>query len=67
MTTHSSSASGNRNEIDGDQSTRQNQQDDSEQPIQDGNNEPARCAACNGEISQDDLVCPHCGITLASG
>lgn len=25
------------------------------------------CAACGGVISVDDLVCPHCGISLVSG
>lgn len=47
--------------------TGQNQQDDSENPKQDGNNEPARCANCGGVIAQDDLECPHCGISLVSG
>lgn len=36
-------------------------------PLQDGITEPARCANCGGEISQDDLECPHCGISLAAG
>jgi len=25
------------------------------------------CANCGGVISVDDLVCPHCGISLVSG
>lgn len=25
------------------------------------------CPECGGEISQSDLVCPHCGISLVSG
>lgn len=25
------------------------------------------CAACGGEITVDDLVCPHCGVSLAAG
>jgi YHS domain-containing protein len=25
------------------------------------------CAECGGVISQEDLVCPHCGISLAAG
>lgn len=25
------------------------------------------CANCGGAISADDLVCPHCGISLVSG
>lgn len=25
------------------------------------------CANCGGVISADDLVCPHCGISLVSG
>lgn len=28
---------------------------------------PVACAVCGGAISQDDLVCPHCGISLVSG
>ena len=25
------------------------------------------CANCGGSISQDDVVCPHCGAPLAAG
>jgi len=25
------------------------------------------CPECGGEISQADLVCPHCGISLVAG
>lgn len=25
------------------------------------------CANCGGAIGADDLVCPHCGISLVSG
>ena len=25
------------------------------------------CANCGGSISQEDIVCPHCGIPLAAG
>jgi YHS domain-containing protein len=25
------------------------------------------CAGCGGAISQEDIVCPHCGIPLAAG
>lgn len=28
---------------------------------------PPRCGACGGVISQDDLVCPHCGESLVGG
>jgi Cu+-exporting ATPase len=28
---------------------------------------PPACANCGGSISQDDLVCPHCGVSLAAG
>jgi YHS domain-containing protein len=28
---------------------------------------PPTCAACGGSISQDDLICPHCGVSLAAG
>lgn len=28
---------------------------------------PPACANCGESISQDDLVCPHCGISLVSG
>ncbi len=28
---------------------------------------PATCAECGGLIEQDDVVCPHCGISLAAG
>jgi YHS domain-containing protein len=28
---------------------------------------PPTCAACGGSISQDDLICPHCGMSLAAG
>jgi rubrerythrin len=26
-----------------------------------------RCAECGGLITQSDVVCPHCGISLAAG
>ena len=29
--------------------------------------EKTACPECGGEISQCDLVCPHCGISLVSG
>jgi rubrerythrin len=25
------------------------------------------CAECGGVIESDDLVCPHCGISLVAG
>lgn len=28
---------------------------------------PATCGECGGVIQQDDLVCPHCGISLVAG
>jgi YHS domain-containing protein len=28
---------------------------------------PPACANCGGSISQDDVVCPHCGISLVAG
>jgi Cu+-exporting ATPase len=28
---------------------------------------PPACASCGGTISQDDVVCPHCGVALAAG
>ena len=28
---------------------------------------PPTCAGCGGSISQDDLICPHCGVSLAAG
>jgi Cu+-exporting ATPase len=28
---------------------------------------PPACAHCGGSISQDDVVCPHCGLSLVSG
>lgn len=31
------------------------------------NPEPPICAYCGGVISEDDLVCPHCGRTLVGG
>ncbi len=34
---------------------------------EDNEHEPPRCAACGGTISQEDLVCPHCGVSLAAG
>ena len=36
------------------------QQGDDEEP-------PATCAHCGGTISQDDVVCPHCGVSLVAG
>lgn len=38
-------------------------------PKQDANepDEEPVCANCGGTISMDDLVCPHCGISLVSG
>ena len=38
-------------------------------PNQDANepDEEPVCANCGGTISMDDLVCPHCGISLVSG
>jgi hypothetical protein len=29
--------------------------------------EPPTCANCGGVISQDDLTCPHCGVSLVAG
>jgi Cu+-exporting ATPase len=29
--------------------------------------EETTCAECGGVISQEDLECPHCGISLAAG
>ena len=29
--------------------------------------EPPRCGNCNGVISQEDVICPHCGVSLAGG
>lgn len=29
--------------------------------------EQPTCAACGGSISAEDLVCPHCGESLAGG
>ncbi len=26
-----------------------------------------KCAECGGKIAPDDLVCPHCGISLVAG
>ncbi|MDQ3654414.1 MAG: hypothetical protein M3457_04965 [Chloroflexota bacterium] len=37
-----------------------------DQPQPPGDEEPV-CANCGGAISLDDLVCPHCGISLVSG
>lgn len=40
------------------------------EPVQEGSLQPEKppaCAACGGEISADDLVCPHCGESLAGG
>jgi len=28
---------------------------------------PSTCAKCGGTISQDDVVCPHCGVSLVAG
>jgi len=28
---------------------------------------PPACAGCGGSIDQDDLICPHCGVSLAAG
>jgi Cu+-exporting ATPase len=25
------------------------------------------CASCGGSIGQDDVVCPHCGVSLVAG
>jgi YHS domain-containing protein len=32
-----------------------------------GRSEETTCAECGGVISQEDLVCPHCGISLVAG
>jgi hypothetical protein len=36
---------------------------------QEGDADPAppTCAECGGTISQDDIVCPHCGVSLVGG
>lgn len=28
---------------------------------------PPTCANCGKPIGQDDVVCPHCGVSLAGG
>jgi P-type Cu+ transporter len=28
---------------------------------------PPACANCGGSISEEDVVCPHCGVSLAAG
>jgi Cu+-exporting ATPase len=28
---------------------------------------PPACANCGGSIQQEDIVCPHCGVSLAAG
>lgn len=45
-----------------------NQQDKSDRshPVE-GDPEPPRCANCNGVIGLDDVICPHCGVSLAGG
>jgi len=39
---------------------------DSESSVPNDDEEPV-CANCGGVIGPDDLVCPHCGISLVSG
>lgn len=39
---------------------------DPESSVPHDDDEPG-CANCGGVIGPDDLVCPHCGISLVSG
>ena len=46
--------------------TRSASEINSESGVPNDDAEPV-CANCGGVIGPDDLVCPHCGISLVSG
>jgi hypothetical protein len=38
-----------------------------EEPDAPSSTEEPVCAACGGEIGPDDVICPHCGVSLVAG